>query len=116
MQKVRKTQSALNLPTLTLEGGLILPDQLEKAALEIEGDVITDARIALGGVAHKPWRMAEAEALLIGKSATKEHYKRVAEALLDGARGYGYNTFKIELAKRAIVRALGQAAKQEPTA
>ncbi|UHG93483.1 FAD binding domain-containing protein [Spirosoma oryzicola] len=85
------------------------------AALEMDGDTITDARIALGGVAHKPWRKPEAEALLIGKSATKENYHLVAEALLEGAKGFGHNTFKIEMAKRAIVRALGIAAKQEPT-
>lgn len=86
------------------------------AALEIEENIITNARIALGGVAHKPWRMLEAEGLLIGKPATKDSFIPVAEALLEGARGYGHNTFKIELAKRAIVRALGQAAKLEPTA
>lgn len=85
------------------------------AALEMDGDTITDARIALGGVAHKPWRKPEAEALLIGKPATKENYHLVAEALLEGAKGFGHNTFKIEMAKRAIVRALGIAAKQEPT-
>ncbi|GAB3748912.1 FAD binding domain-containing protein [Spirosoma pomorum] len=85
------------------------------AALELDGDTVTDARVALGGVAHKPWRKPEAEALLIGKTATKENYQLVAEKLLEGAKGFGHNTFKIELAKRAIVRALGIAAKQEPT-
>jgi xanthine dehydrogenase YagS FAD-binding subunit len=85
------------------------------AALELDGDTVTDVRVALGGVAHKPWRKPEAEALLIGKAATKENYARVAEKLLEGATGFGHNTFKIELAKRAIVRALGIAAKQEPT-
>lgn len=86
------------------------------AALELNNGTITDARIALGGVAHKPWRKPEAEALLVGKPATKEAFQAAAEALLTGAQGYGHNTFKIELAKRAIVRALGQAAKLEPTA
>jgi xanthine dehydrogenase YagS FAD-binding subunit len=85
------------------------------AALEMEDGQITDARIALGGVAHKPWRKQEVEAMLIGKPATKTSFQPVAEALVEGARGYGHNTFKIELAKRAIVRALGQAAKLEPT-
>jgi len=84
--------------------------------LELDGDQITDARIALGGVAHKPWRKSEVEAMLIGKPATKASFLPVADALVEGARGYGHNTFKIELAKRAIVRALGQAAKLEPTA
>ena len=84
--------------------------------LELDGDTIKTARIALGGVAHKPWRKPEAEALLVGKSLTKENFQAAAESLLAGAQGYGHNTFKIELAKRAIVRALGQAAKLEPTA
>ncbi|GAB4025834.1 FAD binding domain-containing protein [Spirosoma gilvum] len=80
------------------------------AGLELEGDTITNARIALGGVAHKPWRKPEAEALLVGKPATKESFQAAAEVVLAGAQGFGHNTFKIELAKRAIVRALGQAA------
>jgi xanthine dehydrogenase YagS FAD-binding subunit len=84
------------------------------AALEIDGDTITGARIALGGVAHKPWRKPEAEALLIGKPVTEASFRPAAEALLEGARGFEYNAFKIELAKRAIVRALAQAAKLEP--
>jgi xanthine dehydrogenase YagS FAD-binding subunit len=79
---------------------------LEMSRGDGRGDTITDARIALGGVAHKPWRKPEAEALLRGKPATAESYRPVVEALLDGATGYGHNTFKIELAKRAIVRAL----------
>lgn len=86
------------------------------AALEIEGGTITTARIALGGVAHKPWRKPEAEAALVGKPASKENFQAAAELLLAGAQGYEHNAFKIELAKRAIVRALGQAAKLEPTA
>ncbi|WP_080056363.1 FAD binding domain-containing protein [Spirosoma aerolatum] len=85
------------------------------AALELEGDTISDARIALGGVAHKPWRKPEAEDLLVGKPVSSESFQAAADALLAGAQGYGANTFKIELAKRAIVRALGQAAKLEPT-
>lgn len=79
--------------------------------LELEAGQITDARIALGGVAHKPWRRPEVEAMLRGKAANNELFQTVADALLDGAQGYGHNTFKINLAKRAIVRALAQAAK-----
>ncbi|GAB3011094.1 FAD binding domain-containing protein [Spirosoma pulveris] len=86
------------------------------AALEMEGGTITAARIALGGVAHKPWRKPEAEAALVGKPANKENFQAAAELLLAGAQGYEHNAFKIELAKRAIVRALGQAAKLELTA
>ncbi|WP_210488876.1 FAD binding domain-containing protein [Rufibacter aurantiacus] len=79
------------------------------AALELEGDTVKEARIALGGVAHKPWRVPEAEALLQGQKATRDNFRKVAEAYLQGAQGYGHNDFKIELAKRAIVRALEQA-------
>ncbi|RAU81871.1 FAD binding domain-containing protein [Pontibacter arcticus] len=83
------------------------------AALELDGTTIKEARIALGGVAHKPWRKPEAEAILQGKAATTENFREVAEAYLEGAKGYGDNDFKIELAKRAIVRALEQALKME---
>ncbi|HWE04260.1 MAG TPA: xanthine dehydrogenase family protein subunit M [Tepidisphaeraceae bacterium] len=78
--------------------------------LEMEGDTITHARLALGGVAHKPWRDEEAEKMLAGKTAAAENFRLVAEFILRDARGYGHNTFKIELAKRAIVRALEEAA------
>lgn len=80
--------------------------------LETENNKITNARIAMGGVAHKPWRKPEAEQLLIGNVGTADLYKTVADSLLAGAKGYGHNTFKIELAHRAIVRALGMALGQ----
>ncbi|UOR06799.1 xanthine dehydrogenase family protein subunit M [Hymenobacter aerilatus] len=80
------------------------------AALDMDSDTIKEARVALGGVAHKPWRKPEAEDLLKGQKATKENFERVAASLLEGAKGFGSNTFKIELAKRAIVRALTMAA------
>jgi xanthine dehydrogenase YagS FAD-binding subunit len=83
------------------------------AALDMDGGTITEARIALGGVAHKPWRDQQAEALLNRQPATRENFQRAAEALLREARGYGYNDFKIELAKSGIVRALSQAAFRE---
>jgi xanthine dehydrogenase YagS FAD-binding subunit len=83
------------------------------AALEMDGDIIKEARLALGGVAHKPWRDWEAEALLSGKRATKENFQQAAERVVRGAQGFGYNTFKIELAKRAVVRAFQQAAAME---
>ncbi len=83
------------------------------AALEMEGDIIKEARLALGGVAHKPWRDAEAEGLLNGKSATKETFHTAAAAVVRGAHGFGDNTFKIELAQRAVVRALQQATTME---
>jgi xanthine dehydrogenase YagS FAD-binding subunit len=74
----------------------------------------TDARIALGGVAHKPWRVPEAEALLRGGVPERALFEQVAARMLEGAVGLGDNDFKIELARRAIVRALGQAASGRP--
>lgn len=85
------------------------------AALALDGDTITVARLALGGVAHKPWRNKEAEAALVGKPATKESFQSVAELILQDAQGFGSNTFKIELAKRAIVRALEKATANDQT-
>jgi len=73
-------------------------------ALELDGDTIKEARIALGGVAHKPWRSAEAEDFLRGKIANAESFALAADIILSGATGYGHNDFKIKLAKRAIVR------------
>ena len=67
---------------------------------------ISDVRIALGGVAHKPWRAFEAEKRLLGQKADEKSFRAAAEAALTGARGYKHNAFKIELAKRSIVRAL----------
>ena len=84
------------------------------AALEIDNGMIKGARIALGGVAHKPWRYQRAEAQLSGAPATRESFMRAADMLLSQARGFGGNDFKIELARRAIVRALTQAASGTP--
>ena len=73
---------------------------------ELDGEgKITTARIALGGVAHKPWRVPEAEELLIGQPPSEEQFGRAAEKILAGAKGFEHNTFKIDLAHRAIVRA-----------
>jgi xanthine dehydrogenase YagS FAD-binding subunit len=82
--------------------------------LELEGQQVREARLALGGVAHKPWRDKESEAWLNGKAATRENFQKVAEAVMREARGFRFNNFKIELAKRAIVRALEQAAAGTP--
>ncbi len=84
------------------------------AALELDDGNVADVRLALGGVAHKPWRDREAEDALRGRRATPDNFARAAEALLRGARGFGHNDFKIELARRTIVRALGQAARGTP--
>jgi xanthine dehydrogenase YagS FAD-binding subunit len=82
--------------------------------LDIEGGTIKEARLALGGVAHKPWRDQDAEAQLAGAPATPEAFRRAADTLLRGARGFGHNDFKIELARRGILRALAQAARGTP--
>jgi xanthine dehydrogenase YagS FAD-binding subunit len=82
--------------------------------LEMDGRSIRKARMALGGVAHKPWRRLEAEALLEGKPADAAAFGGAAAVLLEGAKGYEHNAFKIDLARRAIVRALGQAAAGTP--
>jgi xanthine dehydrogenase YagS FAD-binding subunit len=65
---------------------------------------ISAARLALGGVAHKPWRVPAAEQFLLGKEPTRETFAGAADLILTGAVGYGFNSFKIELARRAIVR------------
>jgi xanthine dehydrogenase YagS FAD-binding subunit len=83
-------------------------------ALELDEGNIKEARLALGGVAHKPWRDRDAEGTLKGKRPTEANLSRAADALLQGARGFGHNDFKIELARRAILRALGQAARGTP--
>ncbi|WP_324674178.1 xanthine dehydrogenase family protein subunit M [Hymenobacter sp. GOD-10R] len=74
--------------------------------LELEDDKIKNVRLALGGVAHKPWRAHTAEQALLGASATAENFRQAAEAELQTAIAYEHNAFKIELAKRTIVRAL----------
>jgi xanthine dehydrogenase YagS FAD-binding subunit len=84
------------------------------AALELDGDMIKEARLALGGVAHKPWRDAAAETALRGEKPNEGSFRRAADLLLRGAKGYEHNTFKIDLAHRAIVRALTQAADGTP--
>jgi xanthine dehydrogenase YagS FAD-binding subunit len=81
------------------------------AILDLRPDgTINAARIALGGVAHKPWRAFDAEKKLTGKKAEEESFRDAAEAALTGAKGYKHNSFKIELAKRSIVRALSTVA------
>jgi xanthine dehydrogenase YagS FAD-binding subunit len=77
------------------------------AALDLGSNKkIKDARVALGGVAHKPWRATAAEKKLIAQTANEKTFHAAAEAELAAARAYKYNAFKIELAKRAMVRAL----------
>jgi xanthine dehydrogenase YagS FAD-binding subunit len=82
--------------------------------LEVDGGTIKEARFALGGVAHKPWRDREAEAQLKGAAPTREAFLHAADTVLRDARGFGHNDFKIELARRGILRALAQAARGTP--
>ncbi len=84
------------------------------AALEVRDGSIASARVALGGVAHKPWRSTAAEAVLAGEAPQRAAFERAAEAALDGAIGLAGNRFKIELARRTVARALEQAAAAAP--
>ncbi len=78
------------------------------AALELDGDTVKDVRIALGGVAHKPWRAWKAEDALRGKPATAANFRAAAEAELAAAQPLRDNGFKVELAARAMVAALAE--------
>jgi xanthine dehydrogenase YagS FAD-binding subunit len=78
-------------------------------ALELHGHTIREARIALGGVATKPWRASDAERVLVGRTATREAYELAAAAALQHARARPDNAFKLELARHTIIRALERA-------
>ncbi|HYJ90144.1 MAG TPA: xanthine dehydrogenase family protein subunit M [Pyrinomonadaceae bacterium] len=80
------------------------------AALDISGGTIKQARLAMGGVAHKPWRALAAEQFLVGKQPTEENFRLAADAEMKGAKPLKHNAFKVELGKRAIVLALKRAA------
>lgn len=82
------------------------------ATIALEGEAIGDIRIALGGVAHKPWRARLAEENLLGAPANTASFRRAAELELAQARGYGHNDFKIELARRTIVDTLEQLTRE----
>jgi xanthine dehydrogenase YagS FAD-binding subunit len=80
-------------------------------ALELERGTIRQARIVLGSVAHKPWRTREAEAALAGQPAAEESFRTAAGVALKGAKPLEHNGYKVELGKRAVVRALMRATK-----
>jgi xanthine dehydrogenase YagS FAD-binding subunit len=80
------------------------------AALELNGNTIKNAGLAMGAVAHKPWRLTEAEKYLIGKTASKENFTAAAGLAMKGAKGYGHNDFKLKMGTVAIVEALMKAA------
>jgi xanthine dehydrogenase YagS FAD-binding subunit len=84
------------------------------AALELDGGTIRDVRLGLGGVAHKPWRNPVAEAALRGQAANEQAFAQIADLYLRDAKGRGHNTFKIDLARRGIIRTLTQAARGTP--
>ena len=84
------------------------------AGLKLEGGAIKEARLALGGVAHRPWRVLDAEKRLIGQLPSRKAFGDAADLILQGAKGFAHNSFKIELARRAIVRTLKQAAAGTP--
>jgi xanthine dehydrogenase YagS FAD-binding subunit len=84
------------------------------AGLKLEAGAIKEARLALGGVAHKPWRVPDAEKRLVGQQPSRKAFGEAADTILQGAKGFAHNSFKIELARRAIVRTLEQAAAGTP--
>ena len=74
-----------------------------------EGDLVSAARVAFGGISYKPWRSAEAEAALIGAAVTVASFDAAGRAALKDARGYGCNDFKIPLARRTLRAVLADA-------
>ena len=86
------------------------------AALEVRAGTVTEVRLALGGVATKPWRATEAERTLTGAPATATSFRRAADAELAQAAPRSQNAFKVELARRTIVAALGRLADEAEVA
>ncbi|SJZ56499.1 xanthine dehydrogenase YagS FAD-binding subunit [Chitinophaga eiseniae] len=80
------------------------------AALDISNNTIRSARLAMGGVAHKPWRLHEAEKALIGKTPTIENFRIAATVATQSARTYKHNAFKVPMAQNSLVTALSKAA------
>lgn len=76
------------------------------AALDWRGNNIRDARLAMGGVSHKPWRLVAAENFLKGKTASIENFEQAASIAMKDAKAYGYNKFKLTLAPNTIVTTL----------
>jgi xanthine dehydrogenase YagS FAD-binding subunit len=83
------------------------------AALNISAGKIKDVRIAMGGVAPKPWRAIKSEKVLVGKAATDENFRAAADAEMKDAQPLEHNKFKVELGRRAIVLALKRASHSE---
>ncbi|MFD2288244.1 xanthine dehydrogenase family protein subunit M [Pedobacter petrophilus] len=81
------------------------------AGLDLQGNTINQAQIAMGGVAHKPWRALNAEAFLKGKQATKVNFTKAAELEMSAAKPLSHNQFKIEMGKQTLINALEMALK-----
>ncbi len=80
-------------------------------ALEMSGNTIKKAKLAMGGVAHKPWRLTEAEKFLIGKQPTKENFIAAGNMAMETATSFGQNDFKIKMGKTAVAEALQHATR-----
>ncbi len=80
------------------------------AALDMDGNTIKEARLAMGGVAHKPWRLASAENFLKGKNASEANFKQAATIAMKDAKGYGQNNFKLKMAPNTIFQTLKEVA------
>jgi xanthine dehydrogenase YagS FAD-binding subunit len=72
----------------------------------MKGKTIQNARLAMGGVAHKPWRLTAAENFLKGKEASVANFQQAASLAMKDAKGYGHNNFKLTLAPNTIVHTL----------
>ncbi len=81
-------------------------------ALEMSGSTIKNARLAMGGVAHKPWRLIAVEKFLIGKQAIKVNFTAAADMAMENATSFGHNDFKIKMGKAAVAEALQQATQK----
>ena len=79
------------------------------AALDMDGNSINDVRLAMGGVAHKPWRLTKAENFLKGKTGSEENFKQAAAIAMKDAKGYGHNNFKLKMVPNTIVQTLKKA-------
>jgi xanthine dehydrogenase YagS FAD-binding subunit len=81
-------------------------------ALEMDGNKIKQARLAMGGVAHRPWRLLEVEKFLAGKEANSQNIRTATTIAMKGSKGYGHNNFKLKLAPSVIMQALVNAVEK----
>jgi xanthine dehydrogenase YagS FAD-binding subunit len=78
------------------------------AALDLKGNTIQHAKLAMGGVAHKPWRLKASEDFLKGKTVSVANFQQAASIAVKDAKGYGYNNYKLKLAPNTILQTLKQ--------